>query len=58
MNEDKIVTMIYFCDHTETKPLKEFGPLHSSVTIKPDGTCHRMKRCPECTKALMEKVIR
>jgi hypothetical protein len=53
-NGDTIVTMIYFCGHWETKPLKEFGKLHSSVRILDDGTCNRLKWCPECTEKRMK----
>lgn len=51
---DPIVKMIWFCDHVTEAPLSSFGKLHPSVTIKPDGTCHRMKRCPECIKKILE----
>ena len=45
----QMVTMIYFCGHKKTKPREEFGKLHHSVKIEPDGTCNRLRWCPQCT---------
>jgi len=55
MDENTPVTMVFFCDHKETRPLKDWGVLHDSVHIRKDGTCNRLRWCPACTEAKTPK---